>query len=448
LKVASILIDGTWRTPEVSDCFVVRSPADREPLGAVARCGAAELDAAVAAARAAFAPWKALGKQRRAGLLAQCAEDLRQRSGALARIAAQESGEPYRECLDAMSAVVQRFSNAQEVQVAPGVHGVNIGGRYSLLALAASVAPLLAAGSTLVCLVPAAMPLATLAAAQSLSTLPRGVFNILPADADLEGALFAHAGIDAALCAAPCGARLASERGEPATADFILIARDADLELAVGGAASLRLFDSGQRPGQSARIHVEQPLLSAFAERLHQFIAFLECGDPARPITDLGPLGTDRGLREVQTRVGEALRRGVLLKLGGRPYQPWGLTGYFFQPTLMIEAREHQRAPFEEVAGPVLVLAPAADLGRSLQQCRCTAMPTPACVWLFAADLPRALDGLAASGFTARLQSAPEGPLARLLEKPRAPAPGELIVRHVDRSLPTGFPYAVRSGRL
>ena len=101
-----------------------------------------------------------------------------------------------------------------------------------------------------------------------------------------------------------------------------------ELNLTLAGTASLRLFHSGQRAGQSTRIYVEQQRSHELADELHEYLAFLECGDRCKSATDLGPPCAFTALQRVEDQVARALRRGALLKVGGRRYQPWGLRGW------------------------------------------------------------------------------------------------------------------------
>jgi hypothetical protein len=72
----------------------------------------------------------------------------------------------------------------------------------------------------------------------------------------------------------------------------------------------------------------------------------------------------DRAIEQIS----DALKRGALVKLGGRPYQPWGLRGYFLQPTLLIEGSGDERVPHESIAGPVVVVSPTTDIGAALRE--------------------------------------------------------------------------------
>ena len=231
----------------------------------------------------------------------------------------------------------------------------------------------LARGVICVAALPAQAPLTVLRVAAACEELPPGVLSMLVG----EPAMAVDSSIE---CVRPVDGAAAS--------DIIYVSRDADLRLAVTGTAAKRLYHNDQRAAQSVRVYVERSLIYTFADRLHEYLAFLEAGDPVKPATDLGPLASAARLQEVEARVGRALKRGALIKLGGRRYQPWGLTGYFFQPTLMIEGTGAERAPDDQIRGPVIILAPARDLSDAL-----AGRPDADSVQvsLFAADVPRAV---------------------------------------------------------
>ena len=102
-------------------------------------------------------------------------------------------------------------------------------------------------------------------------------------------------------------------------------------------------------------------------DRLHEFMAFLEAGDPCKRGTDLGPLSSAAALTQVEDRVGGALRRGMSLKLGGRRYQPWGLPGYFFQPTILVDRSVHEDTSDDHIGGPVAIVCPVPDLATAVR---------------------------------------------------------------------------------
>ncbi len=405
-EIADVMIAGTWVAPAGGGTRIVTNPSTLRPVGSVGLPDASQWQAAVGAAHAAAA-----GLQRRAGELAaplaEAGERLCADQRELALCHARETGQVFAESLERARRAAACWHvdiAAETASAAPAVCLVWPRPDAALLDWSRIVADRLARGAACVVALPAQAPLTVLRAASACQGLPRGVLSVLvgePVGVELDGLE----------CVRPADA--------PAATDIVYVSGDAQLEPAVAGAAARRLYHNGQRAGQSVRVYVERSLIERFADGLHEYLAFLEAGDAVKPATDLGPLASAARLQEVEAQVGRALRRGVLLKLGGRRYQPWGLTGYFFQPTLMIEGTGEARAPDDQIRGPVIILSPVRDLCEVLAD---RPDSGPVRVSLFAADAQRTLAGVDAG--------------ERHLQIDPLEAPGE-----------DGFPYPACSGR-
>jgi acyl-CoA reductase-like NAD-dependent aldehyde dehydrogenase len=230
----------------------------------------------------------------------------------------------------------------------------------------------------------------------------------------------------------------AATDGAHEAADVIFVGNSADTDLTLTGTASLRLFDSGQRAGQGARIYVEQQFSHELADDLHEYLAFLECGDPRKPATDLGPLRSSASLQRVEGQVIRALKRGALLKVGGRRYQPWGLCGHFFQPTLMIEGRGEERAPDEEIPAPVVIISPVRNLAEALRQQQASR------VAFFGRDLEVQLRSLTAAGINFEVVNL-TAPLERIMQSFGSAPRGPVRIEPVTAEQSFWFPYRARS---
>jgi acyl-CoA reductase-like NAD-dependent aldehyde dehydrogenase len=292
---------------------------------------------------------------------------------------------------------------------------------------ACSAAALLNEGSTLVCVAPRIAPLAVLRAARCAGGLPEGVLNVLVASPEAVTAALGDTLLREQDTSVATGA---GQRG----GDTIFVGNAVELNLTLAGSASQRLFHSGQRAGQSTRIYVEQQRSHQLVDELHEFLAFLECGDPSKPATDLGPLCSSVALQRVEEQVARALRHGALLKVGGRRYQPWGLRGYFFQPTLMIEGRGEERAPDEEIPGPVLIISPVRNLAEVLRQ-----QPARR-IAFFGHDLDVQLRSLAAAGIDFQVANQ-TAPLERIVQSFRCTPPSPVHIEPVTSSQCSWFPY-------
>lgn len=374
-EVAEVMIAGQWVVPAGPETRVVTNPSTLHPVGAVGLCGDPQWQAAVRSAHAAAAAWGQRSAEERAALLTTVGERLLAGERELALLHARESGQVFAESLRLVrsAAACWRVDPAAAPSPAAPVCLLCPRPHATLLDWSRVAANRLARGASCVTALPGQAPLATLRAARACEGLPEGVLNVL---------------VGEPAAAAPEGLEWVRPADPPAPSDIVYVSRDADLELAVAGAAARRLYHSGQRAEQSVRVYLERPLVHTFADRLHEYLAFLEAGDPVKPATDLGPLAGAERLQTVEAQVGRALKQGALLKLGGRRYQPWGLTGYFFQPTLMIEGTGEERAPDDGIRGPVIILSPARDLAEALAD-----RPGSGAVHvtLFADDVPRAV---------------------------------------------------------
>jgi acyl-CoA reductase-like NAD-dependent aldehyde dehydrogenase len=442
-KVSEVLIEGVWR-PAVSGAeLVVHNPATLKPVAAAPFCDAQDVVLSMAAARRALESWRACPSEVRAALVVEIGRELSACAPAIAELQALESGQAYRECLAGVLAAANCFTQLSDQDPnavrdarllrdpAAAARPLVLRQDYPLLHWARSAVPLLAEGSTLVCVAPRSAPLAVLRAARCASGLPVGVLNMLVASRD---AVTAALGVG--LLRAP-GTSAATEGAHNGN-DVVFAGNTVELELTLAGTASLRLFDSGQRAGQSARIYVEQQMSHELADELHEYLAYLECGDPGKPATDLGPLRSSAALQGVEDQVIRALKRGALLKVGGRRYQPWGLRGYFFQPTLMIEGRGEERAPDEEIRGPVVIISPVRNLAAALRQQQASR------VAFFGHDLDAQLRSLTAAGIDFEVANL-TAPLERIMQSFESAPRGPVRIEPVTAEQCSWFPYRARA---
>ncbi len=435
-----VLIDGSWGPARSGAEQGVTNPATLKPIAATAFCDAQDAAVAMVAARRALDGWRSLPKETRTGLLGEVGKAITADAAGIAELQAQESGQPFFECLEAVLASAQFLMQlAAPVQQRPtrilprgnpvAARAVLLDPDYPLLDWACRAVPLLSEGSTLVCAAPRAAPLSVLRAVRCASVLPRGVLNILVASPE---ALSAGVGRSIVESSWSC-----QTQAGPGGVDAVFVSDGADLNAPVSASASQRLFHAGQRAGQSARIYVDEQISRELADRLHEYLAFLECGDPRNPDTDLGPLRSSAALERVEEQVGRALQRGALLKLGGRRYQPWGLRGYFFQPTLMIEGRAEERIVDSQIHGPVLIVSPVRNLAEAVSQEKIHRLTCSA------ERFEAQLQALRSAGVDFEIAE-PTTPLERIIEGLRGMGAGRLRIERPAACDRSGFPYRLR----
>src|SRR5277367_5182893 len=256
-----------------------------------------------------------------------------------------------------------------------GVAAVIVPYTFPLLAMAASAAPALAGGATLVCKPPPQNPLTALELARLCDFLPAGVINVVTGGAATAERLIAHPqvsrvsfmGSSAAGCRVQALARGKQLDLETGSLDAFIVCKDADLERAVPAIAWTRLMNGGQTCASPRHIYVERAIAAELADRMHQYVGFLDVDDPAKPPTDLGPLISLEAAQRVEDQVGRALRAGARLILGGRRFRPSGLPGHFFQPTILSNVSTGSAPTTEEILGPVITLTPVNDVADVLE---------------------------------------------------------------------------------
>jgi acyl-CoA reductase-like NAD-dependent aldehyde dehydrogenase len=449
----------------------IKNPATLESLGAVPECGAEEVDRAVAAASAALPVWSRTPPLERAALFREISSRIRAQRVVLARSLTRETGKPAAEARDCIAAVAEMFERCGP-QPGPatdatrgmraGVVAVIVPYSFPLLTLTASAAPALASGATLVCKPPPQNPLTVLEFARLCDVLPAGVINVVTGGAETAERLIAHpqvgrvsfTGSSAVACRLRALARGKQLDLETGSLDAFIVCRDADLERAVPAIAWTRLMNAGQTCAAPRHIYVERAIASELAERMHQYVGFLDVDDPAKTPTDLGPLISQEAAQRVEDQVGRALRAGAKLILGGRRFRPSGLPGHFFQPTILADVPARSTPATEEILGPVVTLTPVSDLAEALE----LASPprAPARAWIYTGDTEAAIRGVTQSGSAACFINDPGEPKAgpfgglrpgRILAALNAAPPPKRPVERMSAAVapkPWWFPYLDR----
>jgi acyl-CoA reductase-like NAD-dependent aldehyde dehydrogenase len=384
----AIYIDGSWVPSGGSGTIEVYGAATEEVVGRIPDGVAADVDRAVAAAKAAFPAWSATAPEERAKHLQRIQEGLSARQAELAELIATEVGMPLR-----LAAMIQvglptaQVSNYAQVlsdfdfeeQVGHslvvkepiGVVGAITPWNYPLNQIIAKVAPALAAGCTVVLKPSEVAPLNAFVLAEVIDEagLPAGVFNLVSGVGPVVGeAIAAHPDVDMVTftgstragkrvseLAAATVKRVTLELGGK-SANVILA--DADLEKAVTAGVTNCFLNSGQTCTAWTRMLVPRDRL-AEAERIAAAKAEkYRVGDPLADGTNLGPLISDVQRDRVRGYIETGVAEGAKLVTGGAE-PPEGLErGYFVRPTVFSEVTPGMTIAQEEIFGPVLSILP------------------------------------------------------------------------------------------
>jgi acyl-CoA reductase-like NAD-dependent aldehyde dehydrogenase len=477
--VQPIYIDGAWADARAAAVREIKNPATLKTLDTVPDCGAEDVERAVGAAAAAQHAWGKMPAAERVALLHEMAQRVRAQLTLLSLSLSRETGKPLCEARDCIAAAADMFECSGNPErggphapgAAPaqagwpaGVQAVITPYNFPVLAFAASSAPALAAGATLVCKPAPQNPLTLLELVRLCDSLPAGVINVVTGGTDSAERLVAHphvsrvsfTGSSAVGCRLQALAQGKSLDLETGSLDVFIVCKDADLERAVPAIAWSRLLNAGQTCASPRHIYVERAIAAELAERMHQYVGFLDVDDPAKPPTDLGPLISLEAAQRVEDQVGRALRAGARLILGGRRFRPSGLPGYFFQPTILGCVPAGSAPTREEILGPVITLTPVADLAETLELL--AKGPAPARAWIYTGDPEAATHAVQArSGGTFFINdpgSSKAGPFGGLrpgrvlaaLAPPTAQDPLSRIARigGAIESKPWWFPYLER----
>ncbi|MFE6484333.1 gamma-aminobutyraldehyde dehydrogenase [Streptomyces sp. NPDC057757] len=372
--------------------YAVVDPATGDEVYTYELAGPADVDAAVAAARAAFPGWSGATPGERSDALHRFAAVVAERAEEFARAESLQCGKPLKltrefdvpgtidniaffagaaRHLQGQSAGEYSGDHTSYVRREPiGVVGSIAPWNYPLQMAAWKILPAIAAGNTIV-LKPAELtPLTSLlfAEAATAAGIPDGVVNIVTgAGKDAGEHLVGHP--DVAMTSFTGSTAVGKRVAEIATstvkrlhlelggkAPFVVF-DDADLEAAVNGAVAGSLINSGQDCTAATRAYVQRPLYEAFVSRTADLMASVRVGDPFAPDTDLGPLISHAQRDRVAGFVDRA-RAYARVVTGGAVPQGDLKSGAYYRPTLVADAAQDSEIVQSEIFGPVLVVLP------------------------------------------------------------------------------------------
>jgi aldehyde dehydrogenase (NAD+) len=414
-----LYVGGAWAAPGGSGTIDVANPATEERIGAVPAGTAADIDAAVAAARRAFdGAWGRTTPGERADWLTRLAAALEARAGDIARVISEEVGTPITlsKSIQAASPVVITRSFADLARTASteetvgnslvcrepiGVVGAITPWNYPLHQIMAKVAAALAAGCAVVLKPSEVAPLNAFLLAECCEAigLPPGVLNIVPGEGRTVGeALTAHAGIDmvsftGSLTAGRRVAAVASQTLKRVTLELggksaCLVLDDAALDKAVSTGTKNAMLNSGQTCSAWTRLLVPRGRQDEAAAIARATLERLPVGDPSDPATRLGPLVSERQRARVETYIAGGRAEGATLVCGGG--RPAGLArGHFVEPTVFSGVATSMTIAQEEIFGPVLAILPYDSEDDAVRIANDTIYGLAGAVW--SADSDRAL---------------------------------------------------------
>ncbi|WP_328354896.1 aldehyde dehydrogenase family protein [Streptomyces sp. NBC_00457] len=394
-----LLIDGKQVPAADGRTFTVLDPSDGKALTRVALAGKADVDQAVAAARAAFTSpeWARMRAADRGRILYRIAEAIRHQGERLARLESQDVGKPLRQAKADVEAAARYFEfyagvadklGGTTIPLGPGlidytvrepigVSGQIIPFNYPLQNTARGSAPALAAGCTVVLKPSPEAPLTPLEIGRIALEcgLPPGVLNVVPGDGETGAALSGHPDIDQVTFtgSVPTGIKVAQAAAAnvvPSVTELggkspVVVFADADFDLALTAVAASAFGNAGQTCSAGTRLLLQRGA-EEFLDKLTAYAASLSIG-PGLTDPDIGPLVAARQRDRVLGYLDLAREEGAVARAGGgAPSDPALADGYYVEPTVLTGLTNDARCAREEIFGPVITVIEFDDADEAL----------------------------------------------------------------------------------
>ncbi|MEJ2668685.1 MAG: aldehyde dehydrogenase family protein [Deinococcales bacterium] len=350
--------------------------------------GPAEVDAAVAAARAAFDDWRRMPPLERSRWLTRVADAIEAHADELAEIETLDNGKPYRESLRGdIPLAANHFRYFAGLAPTIGGRTVPVSARsmfnytlrepvgvvaaivpwnFPLLIASWKLAPALAAGCTVVLKPAEQTPLSALRFAEILDDIgfPKGVVNVVTGDGRTGKALVEHPGVDKITFTgstavgkqimAEAASRLARVSLELGGKSASIVFDDADMNTALFGLGLGIFYNQGQLCTAGSRMLVQRGVLDEVVDKLAEQARQARLGPGLDDSTTMGPLISEEQRTRVLGYVEQGKASGSRLVTGGSPQDP----GFFLEPTLFVTENTKQAIVQEEIFGPVGAIIP------------------------------------------------------------------------------------------
>jgi succinate-semialdehyde dehydrogenase/glutarate-semialdehyde dehydrogenase len=380
-------IDGKWVDADNRATISVNNPADNSILGTVPKMGAAETRRAIEAADRALPAWRAKTAKERANILRKWFNLMMENQEDLAQLMTAEQGKPLTESRGEIAysgSFIEWFAEEgkrvygdtipshgtdKRIVVLKQPIGVCVAitpWNFPSAMLTRKAGPALAAGCTMVLKPASQTPYSALALCElaERAGVPKGVLSCVTGGATEIGAemtsnptvrklsFTGSTEIGKVLMAQCAGTvkKLSLELG--GNAPFIVF-DDADLDMAVKGAIASKYRNAGQTCVCANRILVQDGVYDAFARKLADTVSSMKVGPGTETGTVIGPLIDMKAVEKVEDHIGDAVKKGAKVVVGGKRHK---LGGSFFEPTVLTEVNTQMKVTREETFGPVAPL--------------------------------------------------------------------------------------------
>jgi len=398
------LVNGRRAGAASGESFTKHSPVDGRVLGAVAACDTADVDAAVAAARASFerGDWSGQPPAKRKRVLQDFAARVEAAAEELALLETLDMGKPISDALavdvPATARCLRWYGEAIDKvygEVAPtgpdslalitrepvGVVGAIVPWNFPMIMAAWKIAPVLAAGNSLVLKPSEKSPFTALRLAELAleAGVPPGVFNVVPGFGHTAGkALALHMDVDAiAFTGSTATGKLIAQYGAQSNlkrvslecggkSPNIIMADYPDLKRAAQAAASAIFFNQGEMCSAGSRLLVQDSIRDEVLAEIAAVARSMPPGDPLDASTRLGALVDEPQTQRVMEYIASGRSDGASVAVGGRRVRE-ASGGCYVEPTVFAGVRPDMRIAREEIFGPVLATLSFKDLDEAIR---------------------------------------------------------------------------------
>jgi aldehyde dehydrogenase (NAD+) len=385
-----LFIGGEWRKPASDDVIEVVSPSTEEVAGTAPAAGAADVDAAVQAARSALegGQWRETSVDERVAVIERALQLLEPKSAEIAELVTTEMGAPIsvtEQLVPGALWAARYFAGVAQseplVELRPGVNTAAVlrepvgvvasiapwNGPFNL-AMAKIVPPLLAGCSVVFKPAPETpLDVYYLVDALAEAGLPAGVLNLVTGGRETGEALVAHPGVDKVSftgstaagrqIGAVCGESFKRMQLELGGKSAAIILDDADIQTTMAGLAMGSFFNSGQICAAYSRVLAPRSRYSEVVDALCATAESFVLGDPFDRATTMGPLVAKRQRDRVEGYIAAGQEEGAKIATGGN--RPAHLDrGWYVEPTVFVEVDNKMRIAQEEIFGPVVAVIP------------------------------------------------------------------------------------------
>jgi betaine-aldehyde dehydrogenase len=427
-----VFYGGEWHKPKSGQYADSINPGTGESLGRFADGGAADVDAAVAAAKQAFDGWRNTPPLERARLLKRVANVLREHAEELAMIDAADCGNPVHEMvmdatvaaaqIDFYAGLVTEVKGASipmgpgvvnfSVREPRGVVGRIIPFNHPFMFCAGKIAAPVATGNTVVMKPPEQAPLSALRLAELIGgILPPGVFNVVPGGREAGGALTTHKDVAmvALIGSVPTGRavmKAAADTLKPVMLELggknaLIAYPDADPDEVAGAVVGGMNFTwCGQSCGSTSRAFIHESMYEDVLSKVKAKIAHYRPGIATDPSTTMGSIISKTQYERILGFISSAKEQGGrLLCGGGHPADPALAKGFFIEPTVFADVQPSMRIAREEIFGPVLSIFKWSDEAAMLEEVNAVEYGLTASIWTNDLSIAHRTAGIVQSGF-------------------------------------------------